>query len=163
MVISGFPGIGKTFYSKHNYDQIDLDSTQFSKLRNGERNPNFPDNYIEGLKKILHKYNIIFVSSHKETREQLQKNNISYNIICPDIEKEGNKELFMKRYKTRKHHTNREQFVKLMENNFEKFTYDLLSDENADNIITIDLNEEMLTDIITDIKENKKYGYKRYV
>lgn len=37
MIISGFPGIGKTYYANNFENAVDLDSTPFSKLENGEK------------------------------------------------------------------------------------------------------------------------------
>lgn len=148
MIISGFPGIGKTYYAKKFDNAIDLDSTPFSKLENGERNPDFPNNYIRQIKKIQNDYDFIFVSSHKETREALANAKLDYIVIFPDLNKKGNKEAFMERYRTREHHTNRESFLKLMNNNFEKFATDLMMDKNAQRVINIDITNENLSDII---------------
>jgi gluconate kinase len=148
MIISGFPGIGKTYYATNFENAKDLDSTPFSKLDNGERNPEFPNNYINKLKEIKDDYDIIFVSSHKETRDALANANLDYIVIYPDLKLKGNKEAFMKRYRTRKHHTDRESFLKLMEKNFEKFAEDLMMDKNAQRIINIDITKENLSDII---------------
>jgi gluconate kinase len=148
MIISGFPGIGKTYYATNFENAKDLDSTPFSKLDNGERNPEFPNNYINKLKEIKDDYDIIFVSSHKETRDALANANLDYIVIYPDLKLKGNKEAFMKRYRTREHHTDRESFLKLMEKNFEKFAEDLMMDKNAQRIINIDITKENLSDII---------------
>lgn len=152
MIISGFPGIGKTYYANHFKNALDLDSTPFSKLENGEKNPEFPNNYINKIKEVKDKYDIIFVSSHNETRLALANANLEYIVIYPDLTSIGNKEAFMKRYETREHHTNRDNFVKLMKDNFEKFAIDLMLDENAKQHISIDLTKENLVDIIKKLR-----------
>lgn len=152
MIISGFPGIGKTYYANHFKNALDLDSTPFSKLENGEKNPEFPNNYINKIKEVKDKYDIIFVSSHNETRQALADAKLEYIVIYPDLTSVGNKEAFMKRYEIRHHHTNRESFLKLMQDNFEKFTIDLMIDENAKQHISIDLTKENLEDVIKNIR-----------
>jgi hypothetical protein len=98
------------------------------------------------------KYDIIFVSSHNETREALADANLEYIVIYPDLTSIGNKEAFMKRYETREHHTNRDSFVKLMNDNFEKFAIDLINDKHAKQHISIDLTKENLVDIIKNLR-----------
>jgi len=78
IVIAGFPGVGKTtFYNNTTLDVLDSDSSKFDK-------DDFPQNYIEHIKKNLDKVDIILVSTHKEVREALKKEKISFIIIVPD-------------------------------------------------------------------------------
>ena len=51
-VISGFPGIGKSylFNNGKNILIIDSDSSNFSWLEPGVRNPEFPHNYMKHIK-----------------------------------------------------------------------------------------------------------------
>lgn len=97
LVISAFPCIGKSFYTENqkNFEIVlDSDSSKFSWIslqreQQGyvysakKRNPDFPQNYINYIKNQIGKVDIIFVSSHSEVREALQKNNIAYYLVYP--------------------------------------------------------------------------------
>lgn len=91
LIISGFPGIGKTyFYRAYNNDEFiiaDSDSSKYShKVVNGERikNPTFVEEYIEHIKSLIGKIDIILVSTHEDVRNALMDNNIPFTIIYPD-------------------------------------------------------------------------------
>lgn len=47
------------------------------------RNPEFPDNYIQHIKENIGKVDYIFVSSHKEVRDALIKNNLYFTLVYP--------------------------------------------------------------------------------
>lgn len=91
-VIAGFPGIGKSHYQKNHKGMIilDSDSTDFSwsDEEKTERNPDFPNNYIEHIKSNLGKVDIILVSTHDEVRKALEDNNIDYTLVYPEQELE---------------------------------------------------------------------------
>lgn len=94
LIISGFPGIGKSYFFRKNKDKIvlDSDSSKFSWIKdaNGnntkERDPNFPNNYIEHIKDNISKADIILVSSHKNVRDALVQNNIQFTLVYPNRE-----------------------------------------------------------------------------
>ena len=79
-IISAFPGTGKSVYhEKHPLTTLDSDSSNFSWIEvDGVklRNPQFPENYIEHIKKNIGIYDFIFVSSHSVVREALVNNSI---------------------------------------------------------------------------------------
>ena len=55
-LISGFPGIGKTYYKqKSELNVLDSDSSKFSWIEKDVRHPDFPQNYIDHIKKNLNK------------------------------------------------------------------------------------------------------------
>lgn len=102
VVISAFPCCGKTYAYEHYQDKysiLDSDSSKFSwKIEKvalpdtGDgceyeeikvRNPEFPDNYIAHIKENIGKVDIIFVSSHLQVREALEKADIRYCTIYP--------------------------------------------------------------------------------
>lgn len=94
LVISAFPGCGKThFYKKFGraFNILDSDSSEFSWVKDSEghntkvRNPEFPQNYITHIKDNLNTAEVIFVSSHKEVREALVKAKIHFVLVYPDI------------------------------------------------------------------------------
>jgi hypothetical protein len=125
-IISAFPGVGKSYYHKlHPDTTLDSDSSNFSwvKDENGnntkERNPNFPQNYIEHIKSNIGKYEYIFVSSHKEVIEALLDNCLFFYLIYPDSRR---KEEFIQRYKDR---GNDESFIELLESKWDEWIYDI--------------------------------------
>jgi hypothetical protein len=118
-IISAFPGTGKSYYhKKYPNETLDSDSSNFSWIKDEdgnntkERNPNFPENYIEHIKSNVGKYKYIFVSSHKEVRDALLDSCIFFYIVYPEGSR---KEEFLKRYKDR---GNPEGFVKLVDENW---------------------------------------------
>lgn len=74
LVISAFPGCGKSHFFRENKDKevLDSDSSKFDKTH-------FPQNYIEHIKSNLGKVDIIMVSSHKEVRDENKLK--EYNIL----------------------------------------------------------------------------------
>jgi len=108
LVISGFPGIGKSHFFRKNKDKVvlDSDSSKFSWIEKGIRHPDFPNNYIKYIKENLAyinplgvgKADIILVSSHKNVRDALVENDIPFTLVYPsrDI-----KEEYLQRYKDR--------------------------------------------------------------
>lgn len=120
-IISAFPACGKTFFCKHHSGVLDSDSSRFSWLKDEDgnntrvRNPAFPDNYIEHIKENIGKVDIIFVSSHKEVRDALERNNLPYTLVYPDI---SLKEEWIRRLKAR---GDDEGFINFISENWETF------------------------------------------
>lgn len=92
VIVSAYPGVGKTYSFQHYQDQftmLDSDSSLFSWIydKNGiktnVRNPDFPKNYMNHIKENLTKADFIFVSSHKEVREALNKSGLKYYLVFP--------------------------------------------------------------------------------
>jgi len=102
-IISGFPGIGKSYYHKlHPETTLDSDSSEFSWIINefGDkiRNPEFPYNYIKHIKNNIGKYEYIFVSSHEEVRRALLDNCLFFYLVYPVY---WQKMIYIERYKAR--------------------------------------------------------------
>lgn len=121
-IISAFPGTGKSVYhEKHNKTTLDSDSSHFSWIKDKEgkntnkRNPDFPQNYINHIKENIGKYEIIFVSSHKEVRDALLNNCIFFYLIYPNHD---TKDDYLKRYEDR---GNDETFIKLMSDKWDEW------------------------------------------
>jgi hypothetical protein len=118
-IISAFPGTGKSYYhNKYKDKTLDSDSSNFSWViidGKKERNPEFPNNYINHIKENIGKYDFIFVSSHKEVREALIKNCIFFYLVYPSRYR---KQEFISRYIERGSDSN---FIKLLSNNFENW------------------------------------------
>lgn len=126
-IISGFPGVGKSYLFDNNMNLtiLDSDSSQFSwiKDRDGnntkERNPNFPENYIQHIKDNVGMVDIIMVSSHKVVRDALKENNIDYILVYPS---KPLKLQYLDRYKQR---GNDDNFINMIDNNWEGFIYEI--------------------------------------
>lgn len=114
-IISGFPGIGKSYLFNNGKNMliIDSDSINFSWLEPGVRNPEFPHNYMKHIKKNIGKYDLILVSSHKVIRDALRDNNIPYTIYYPSID---SKDIYVDRYTER---GNPESFIELVKENWD--------------------------------------------
>lgn len=141
-IISAFPGCGKTTYCKdwgknennkfgnHNIGDIilDSDSSEFSWVKDSEgnntkeRNPEFPNNYIQHIKDNIYSANIIFVSSHKVVRDALKEHGIDYHIFYPD---KSLKETWLEIYRNR---GNDESFINFISDNWETFIDEIEND-----------------------------------
>lgn len=148
-IISGFPGVGKSylFNNNKNLTILDSDSSQFSWIKdeNGnntkERNPNFPNNYIQHIKDNIGKVDIILVSSHDIVRKTLQDNNINYILIYPH---KSLKEEYMNRFIQR---GNEYKFIKMIDENWDKFINEI-EKETFPTKIRLN-NNEHLKDILS--------------
>lgn len=122
LIISGFPGIGKSHFfrlMKNSGKKIlDSDSSLFSWIEKGVRHPDFPQNYIDHIKENVYKSDIILVSSHNNVRDALVENEIPFVLIYPDRKI---KDEYINRYKVRGSDDN---FVKLLEKNWDNFIDD---------------------------------------
>lgn len=97
-IFSVFPISGTTYATKklteERYKVLELDSSEYShKYYNSSvddykvkrvKNPSFPQNYIKAIKKAIGEYDFIFISTHREVREELEKNNIRYSLVYPN-------------------------------------------------------------------------------
>lgn len=127
-VISAFPACGKSYCFNHYQDRfsmLDSDSSEFSWIKdeNGnnttERNPNFPQNYIQHIKENIGKVDIIFVSSHGVVRKALFDNDIGAIIVYPN---KNLKDEWIRRFKER---GNDEGFIKFISDNWDNFIDDI--------------------------------------
>lgn len=114
LVISAFPGCGKSHFFRNNKDKevLDSDSSKFDKTH-------FPQNYIEHIKSNLGKVDIIMVSSHKEVRDVLVENKIPFILVYPSP---NIKDEYIQRYIDR---GNTGYFVELLDKNWELWLNEL--------------------------------------
>ena len=146
-IISGFPGIGKSFLSTEykNLDIIDSDSSLFSwTITDGTkvRNPDFPNNYLNHIVSNIGKVDVIMVSSHKDVRNILNQNEIKAYLVYPD---RSLKDEYVERYKLR---NSDEKFIEFISNNWDNFMDEL----DAENMIKIVLTSgQYLSDVFDDI------------
>ena len=126
-IISGFPGVGKTYYKQHtNLNVLDSDSSKFSWIKEGVRHPDFPQNYIEHIQANIGKVDIILVSSHKMVRDALVKNNINFTLIFPERKL---KEEYLVRFKER---GNNQNFIDMINTNWDNFIDELETQINCE-------------------------------
>jgi len=158
-IISAFPGTGKSYYHNlHPDTTLDSDSSEFSwqyDAVTGEklRNSWFPKNYIEHIQKNVGKYEIIFVSSHKEVREALKDASLFHYVVYP---RQCDKEMFKQRYIKR---GSPEPFVNLIMSNwsewilgcsqpgvgYETHEFDFSRHEMSDFIKMLEIGENICT------------------
>ena len=114
MLVSAFPGCGKShlFKNKGNKVILDSDSSTFDKSE-------FPKNYIKHIKENIGKADVILISSHDVVRDALLVNGIKFTLVYPDI---TIKDEYIQRYIDR---GNNEQFVKLLKENWETWIADM--------------------------------------
>lgn len=125
-IISGFPGVGKSHFTElarntflTDVKVLDSDSSKYSWISEGERNPDFPNNYLEEIERNYGKYHFILVSTHKEVRDGLVERDLPFVLFYPEISK---REEYLKRYKNR---GSSPEFLNLMENRFVEMISDL--------------------------------------
>jgi len=133
IIVSGFPGTGKSHYVNYGEGSgympqgfaIDSDSSKFDKS-------NFPCNYIEHIKSNIGKVKIIFVSSHKEVREAMVKNNIPFTLAYPN---KSIKIEYIKRYVDRGSSVS---FIDLIYKNWDNWLNELQAQKKCKHLV---LNE----------------------
>lgn len=156
MIISAFPGCGKSYCTANTEGLkiLDSDSSKFSWIykdgvKTDERNPEFPANYIAHIKENIKTADVIFVSSHENVRQALKEANITYISVFPALDA---KEEFMERFKNR---GDNEAFLNLLDTNWEKWIDQLVDDESNPALEKFIikgedfLDEELLADIHT--------------
>lgn len=135
IIICAFPGSGKTYYVEHNTtkeDYIDLDSNKYTlgHKPNGEvRNPHFPENYIDDIKKQIGFKKIILISCHISVIKNLVKQGFKPILIYP--ERELLRE-YQERYERRK---NSQPFIDLLTQNWDMFLDELHQQQGCEHIV----------------------------
>jgi hypothetical protein len=91
VIISGFPAVGKTSLAinaageplPNGYLVVDLDSSCYSQLASGERNPSFPRNYMEAISERIFDKEILLVSTHESVRKHLASFGLWFMLVYP--------------------------------------------------------------------------------
>lgn len=147
LIISGFPGVGKTsLYNSKSDDLIilDSDSSTFDKSE-------FPENYIKHIKENIGKVDIILVSSHKDVRLALDSNKIKYILIYPNL---SLKEEYLERYRLR---GSVQPFIDLISKNWELWIKEIIEHEPSEYLTKIELESgEFVTDFLRKFKKYKE-------
>ena len=136
LVVSAFPGCGKSHLFRNKGDKkiLDSDSSTFDKSQ-------FPENYINHIKSNVGNVDIILVSSHKVVRDALENEGIEFTLVYPNREI---KDEYIQRYVDR---GNDDKFVELLKNNWDIWMDEL---ETQTGCNKFELNKgEYLSDIIT--------------
>lgn len=88
-IVSAFPGTGKSHFFQHRAPELkvlDSDSSLFSWLEPGVRNPDFPRNYLDHIRQsIEQEVDYILVSSHSVVRQALGQSGLPYTAVAPLI------------------------------------------------------------------------------
>lgn len=135
MVISGFPGTGKTTFAARNPGcVIDIDSSLFSR-------DDFPANYIASIKsRIVEQQKadaittnprkvFILVSTHTEVREALEQEGIPFYLVLPTLEQ---KEEYINRYVER---GSPQDFIERLDATYEQRLAECNEQDNCQHIV----------------------------
>lgn len=126
LVISAFPSTGKSYFCRHtNKKVLDSDSSHFSWIEKGIRNPDFPQNYINHIKENIGHVDIILVSSHKVVRDALVINNINFLLVYPTKDQ---KEDYLLRCNIR---GSDKQFIEMLNNKWDSFLDELRNQKSC--------------------------------
>lgn len=99
LIISGFPGVGKTAAGQRCRDIADIESTAFhypidwenindpEKMRH-EENPNWVKEYVDHIEDTASQQCFCYclVSSHDHVREEMDARSIPYIVVVPEVE-----------------------------------------------------------------------------
>lgn len=118
-IISGFPGVGKSYLGKRSDNEVkvlDLESSNFK----GE---NRWEDYKNEIKNQVGKVDVLFVSSHKETRKILSELGFNFYLVYPDRSLEDE---YLRRYTER---GSSQEFIDMMDKNFDLFIDSIENEE----------------------------------
>lgn len=133
LVISAFPGGGKSWVAQNPGDLIvaDSDSSGFSWASQAKkiRHPEWPNNYVRHILKQQAVSDIVFVSTHKEVRDAMVAADIPFILVYPDL---SMKQEYIQRYIDR---GNAPAFVALLEQNYETWIAELEAQEGCTHVV----------------------------
>ncbi|AGS82033.1 putative AAA family ATPase [Pseudomonas phage PaBG] len=137
VIISGFPGIGKSALC-HLKGLVcsDSDSSQFPK-------DDFPNNYIAHIREIAPKNDVTLVSSHFEVRDELEEQGFDFILVYPTADQ---KDDYMLRYLNR---GSPKAFLDLMYTNWDKFLESCAKQQGCVHVVL--QPGQYLSDVIDDI------------
>lgn len=129
MIISAFPGCGKTYIFKNQeklgYKIIDSDSSKFKKDNGWEKE------YVDYISSNIGKYDFIFISQHEEVLKELKDRNIQFIVVAPKNdetlskkERQLIKQQWFGRFILRdnSHIRNLEVWIKKLDENYDEWT-----------------------------------------
>ena len=80
IVVSGFPGIGKSYFASHSdllVSDSDSDSSGFEKS-------GFTEKYVAAIKERQQTFDIVLASSHENVRAEMERQKVFYYLVFPD-------------------------------------------------------------------------------
>ena len=148
-VIAGFPGVGKSFCTR-SFDNMlikDSDSSKFPKDK-------FPENYIEDTKSNLGKYDVIFVSTHEEVLDALEKEGIKYILVFPTLKL---RKIYISRYSMR---GSPKEFIQKISDNWNSWILSLIESRRSQEKKFIFIRpSQNLYEMLSDILIRYEYWY----
>lgn len=157
MIFVGYQGIGKSTLAKENIGIIDLESGNFWIPKTEDdytstepelvRSEDWYKYYINIAKHLSDQGKTVFMSSHKVVRDELNKRNIIFGVICPSL---IIKDEWLERLENRFNQTHLDKDFKAWQNAekmFDENINDLLSEKYSYQIENIDYN---LKDIVNE-------------
>lgn len=163
MIISAFPGCGKTYIYKnqkeYNYQVLDSDSSKF------EKHDGWELEYVEYIKSNIGKYDFIFIAQYPSVLEILKDNNIDFIVVAPDNsstlsdkERQLIKQQWFGRFLLRdnSHIKDLEQWIKNLSENYDIWTsYEHLTKHDPIKCILLKENQ-YISDVIKTLYEEKE-------
>lgn len=144
VVISAFPGTGKSFIFK-NQERLSLDGkVVFDSDSSTFDKQHFPANYIAHIKSLLadNPHCLIMVSSHAAVRQAMREAGIDYILVYPDVVL---KPAYLDRYNER---GSPRAFCNMMDEKWEDFIESCMRDTESGTPSVILLPEETLAGVI---------------
>ena len=136
-VVAAFHGTGKSYAYTKLFSSSDSDSSKFSWISEGVRNPNFIEDYMHHLKHEVKENSFVFVSTHSDVLAALPKHiPLEHEIVLvyPGLELKGE---YLQRYTDR---NSPAPFIQLLEKNWASFIGDC-KNLNDSRITHIELQE----------------------
>jgi len=132
LLVSGFPGIGKTHYYNHaRWRVLDSDSSLFSWMGSGAnkiRNPSFPKNYVDHIKDALDTVDVILVSTHKTVRDALTEAKLTFTLVYPEAHL---KHEYLQRFRDR---GSDDKFIAMLDSNWDTFMSELEEQQDCKHV-----------------------------
>lgn len=130
-IISGFPAVGKThFFENSKIGSVsDSDSSSFSWVEKGVRNPNWPQNYMDHIQALDDEFDLIMVSSHGEVRDALVERKLNFYLVYPE---RTLKEEYLKRCRER---GSPDAFLEMLDREWDTFLSDLQNQEDCIHVV----------------------------
>lgn len=167
MIYVGYQGIGKSTLAKSDVAFIDLESGNFwipkteADYTDDEpelvRSDDWYKYYINIAKHLSEQGKNVFISSHKVVREELNKRNIEFGVICPSP---LIKEEWIERLETRFNATHLEKDFKAWQNAVQMFDENIADLCSEKNVYLIEVIDYELKNIILEfeqwLQKNKK-------